>query len=221
MWDVYLYFLLILVAVGLWAITYRQLTSGLKLLGFILLLTLLVEGYAAYLLFQRTRNLHVYHVLIPVQYVLFSWLYYKELASRKAKKIVLVSVPLFLLAALISTLYLQTIREYNSYIRLLKNILLTCWPLLYYREVFIGLRVVRLTKEPMFWISTGLFFYSLGNFFVDGLMNYLLHLSQEWAQTLYWISTYLGLFLNGTFVVSFLLKLKRSPVLLSPEKVPN
>ncbi|MDX5483203.1 MAG: hypothetical protein LPK07_16100 [Hymenobacteraceae bacterium] len=205
MWVIYIHFALVLLPLVLWSVKYKDLGMDLRILGFAMAITLLVEGYAAYLVFQLTRNLYLYHLLIPIQYTLFSLVIYQALEGITARKTVLVSIPLYLLIVLLITLHLQTTTEFNSYARLMKNALLACWTLLYYREVFKGLRVIRLDREPMFWISTGLFFYSLGSFFVDGLMNYLLGLSYEIAHTLYYISVFLGYMLYITFLIAFVL----------------
>lgn len=205
MWEIYIHFSLVLLPLALCLFKYRALGADLRILGITIAVTLLIEGYAAYLVFQLTRNLYLYHLLIPIQYTLFSLVFYKALEGATSRKAILVSIPLYLLTVLLITLHLQTTSEFNSYARLIKNALLACWALLYYQEVFRDLRVARLDREPMFWISTGLFFYSLGSFFVDGFMNYLLALSYETAHTLYYISVFLGYMLYATFLIAFIL----------------
>jgi len=208
MWEIFIHFTLVLLPLSLWLMKYKGLGTDMRILGFTIAITLLIEGYAAYLVFQLTRNLYLYHLLIPIQYTLFSLVFYQALEGDAPRKAILASIPLYLLTVLLITLHLQTTTEFNSYARLLKNALLACWALLYYREVFKDLKIIRLHREPMFWISTGLFFYSLGNFFVDGLMNYLLGISFELAHALYYVSVFLGYFLYITFLIAFVLSCK-------------
>ncbi len=210
MWIIlYIYFFFLILSVFFWAYKYGDLKISLRIAGFTALATLLVDVYAAYLLSHDTNNNYLYHILIPIQYVLLSLMFYKELSAPIVRKSILSTLPIFIFAVVFITLRLQSIIEYSSYTRVLKNVLLACWCLLYYREVFLGLRINRLETEPMFWISTGLFFYSLGNVFVDGLMNYLLEQSRGWAKPIYYVNIFLGILLNITFLVSFLLSKKR------------
>ncbi len=220
MWDIYVYFIQLALGLLLWALKFRHLPVGLKILGYTLLLTLLAEGYAAYLMFQRTTNFYLYHFLVPLQYTLFSCLFYSELKGGRARKTVLASIPLYLLVSSLILLLLQETSEVNTYARLLKNVLIICWAFLYCREIFLGLTVVQLEKEPMFWVSTGLFFYSLGNFFVEGLMNRILEVSYALAHALYFISIFLGLLLNITFLVAFAL-CGRSPRAVGKDGAPR
>jgi len=74
----------------------------------------------------------------------------------------------------------------------------------YYREVFLGLKINRLEKDPVFWISTGIFFYFLGTVIVDGLKNYMLESHSPVALTLYYINILLGLLLNLMYLISFI-----------------
>ncbi|MFB9862738.1 hypothetical protein EFA69_19180 [Rufibacter immobilis] len=217
MWFIYIYFAFLALSVVSWGIRFKHLETPQKILGFSLAITLTVEIYAAHLMMQSTNNSFLYHFLIPLQCLLLSSVFYTALSGKKVRKIILFSLPVFVLAVLAIMLTLQTIREYNSFARLMKNVLVACWVLFYYREVFISVKVSRLEREPMFWISTGLLFYSLGNVFVDGLMNYLIHQSKSWALPIYYINTFLGILLNLTFFISFLVK-KEAPLASPPLK---
>ncbi|WP_192822815.1 hypothetical protein [Rufibacter sp. LB8] len=203
MWDVYVYFFLIAASVVIWALKYRGLSPGVRALGVIQLITLVFEGYAAYLMVRKTVNLHIYHVLIPAQFLFYSYVYARELTGSNIKKAIFYAMPLYVGFAFLVLIGFQSSSEFNSYTRVGKNVLITCWALLYYKEVFLGLKVKRLVEEPMFWISTGLWFYSLGNVFVEGLMNHLLSQSSRWAETIYYVNVLLGLLLHLLFVVAF------------------
>lgn len=176
----------------------------LRLLGYAILITFLFELYAVNLMFNMTRNLYVFHLLTPIQYALYALVFFKTLQDRKLQRFILLSIPLFFLAALLITFYLQPPSEFNAYTSSMKNVLLACWVLLYYKEVFTGLRIIRLSREPMFWVSTGLLFYSLGSFFLYGLMNHLLVKSYEIAHMLYYFSEFLGYILYITISIAFL-----------------
>jgi hypothetical protein len=202
MWMIYVNFGLLLLYIILWVIKYRYLRIQLKILGLALLITCLFEAYAAYLMFQGTRNLYVFHILTPVQYILYTYIFYKTISDGILRKIILSSIPLYLFTILLITLYIQKTSEFNSYALLIKNVLIACWSILYYREAFTKPKVFKLEIEPLFWISTGLLFYSLGSFFVDGLMNYMINQSYGLANKVYYISLFLGYSLYVTFIIA-------------------
>jgi len=208
MWDIYLHFILALAALTIWGTSYRYLRTELKMLGYILFITLLFEGYSLYLMLQGIRNLYLFHILTPLQYALYSVLFYLVIREKRARRLILITIPLGVLASALITLFIQPPSEFNSYASSLKNILISCWVLLYYRDVFTQLNVIKLDREPMFWVSTGLFFNSLGSFFLFGLMNDLLEQSYELAHLLYYFSEFLGYVLFLTFAIAFLLNRK-------------
>lgn len=203
MWEIYIHFSILLLALASFVVNLPKLQPELRLLGLTLGITTLIESYAAYLVFQLKVNLFLYHWLIPIQVVLFSLIFHRTLHTPGFRKLILFSIPVYLIFACYNTLYLQPLSEFNSYSRILKNILLTCWALFYYKELFAELKVKALSKDPMFWVSTGLLFASLGSFFSDGLMNHLLSLSFEMAHALNYINVFLKYFLNLTFLVAF------------------
>lgn len=205
MWPVYFHFALLALNILLWLVKFRYLNTSLRLLGLLLLLTLLFEVYAAFLMFNQVRNLYLFHYLTPLQYVLTALLFRSTLHSVRFRTIITYSIPVFLVISLLISLTVQGTNDYNSYALMLKSLLTTCWVLCYFREIFSGLRLVRLETEPMFWVSTGMLFYALGSFFAEGLMNYLLLQSYPFALQLYYLSVLLGYLLYSAFLVALLL----------------
>lgn len=209
MWDIYLHFALLLANLLLWGTRYRSLAGPLRILGATLALTLLLEGYAAYLMWQLTRNLYLYHLLTPLQYAGFALTIYLVLTPGRPASAVRLSIPLFLLASLVFAL-LQGTDTFNTYASSLKHLLLAGCAMIYYHDVFSHLAEERLYTAPMFWVCTGLLFHSLGNFLLYGLMNTLLVESFALAHLLYYFSEFLGYILYLTFLVAFLLGSKKA-----------
>ena len=205
MWPVYFHFSLLTLNILLWALKYRSLETSLRLLGLMLLLTLLFEAYAAFLMFNQVRNLHLFHILTPLQYVCTALIFRCALQTAWYRQAIAYSIPAFLVTSVLISLSVQGPSDYNSYALMLKSLLTTCWVLCYFREIFSSLRLFRLETEPMFWVSTGMLFYALGSFYAEGLMNYLLLQAYPLALYLYYFSVLLGYLLYGTFVVALVL----------------
>jgi hypothetical protein len=206
MLDIYITLLIILGSIILFFIKYAHTTKELRLLGAFLLVTFVFELYANYLLYYSIRNLYVYHILIPVQYALLAGIYVYAIENLVLKRVILFSIPLFIVISAVFAFTIQPLSEYNSYAVSIKNILLASWVLCYYRELFVLLHVSRIEQEPLFWISTGILFYSLGDFFVEGLMNYLISHSMDLAKKFYYIYYLFNILLYITFIMAFLCK---------------
>ena len=210
MWDLWIYFSLLALNMVAWLTRFRHHSFVLHLLAGALLVTLLLEGYSAFLMFRQEKNLHIYQFLAPVQYALFAailWLLIRGSAWRKA---IACSIPLYALLALLIACQFQATEVFNSYTLALKHILLASWSLVYIREIFHYMPVDRLEREPSFWLVSGLLFHALGNFFNDGLMNTMLVESFDAAHTFYFIGIFLSFLLYLMTLVAFLLSGRQS-----------
>ncbi len=205
MLDVYITLSFNVIILLLFALKYTETSYEQKVLGFLFLVTLPFEAYGGYLQSFKANNLYIYHVLIPVQYAFYALIYYYCIESRSVKKSILVSVPLVVVVAMGLAFTIQPVSSYNSYVIVLCNLLILSWILIYYRQIFVPLKIIALGREPMFWISTGLLFYCLGSFFVEGLMKQMIEQSPEMASR-YYYSIFMGLvsFLYIMFIIAFL-----------------
>ncbi|QNF35305.1 hypothetical protein HUW51_22245 [Adhaeribacter swui] len=183
----------------------KQLTLEQKIIGFIVLVTLPFELYAGYLQSYTINNLFIYHILIPIQYSFYAYIYYCYIEFKIMKKLILVSIALVLVMAAILAFTIQPPDTYNSYVIILTNFFICIWVLAYYRQLFVHLKITDLKTEPLFWISNGLLLFALGDFFVEGLMKALLDQSLRMARwNYYYIYLPLLCTLYITFIISFL-----------------
>ncbi|RDC62867.1 hypothetical protein [Adhaeribacter pallidiroseus] len=213
--DVYLNISLLLCLMCLFLIKRRVLTLEQKIIGLLVTVTLPFELYAGYLQSFNSNNLFVYHLLIPIQYCFYAYLYFYFIEFKIIKKLILFSIALVITAAVVLAFTIQPLNNYNSYVIILSNLLLCIWVLSYYRQLFVHLTIVNLNQEPLFWISTGLLFFALGDFFVEGLMKALLEQSPEMARW-YYYNIYVPVLclLYVLFIISFICRdiFKKKPI---------
>lgn len=203
--DVYLNISFLTILLLLFFIKMKQLTQEQKVIGFIVLVTLPLELYAGYLQSYTINNLFIYHILIPIQYSFYAYIYYCYLEFKIMKKLILGSIILVLGAAAVLAFTIQPPDTYNSYVIILTNFFICIWVLTYYRQLFVQLKITDLKTEPLFWISNGLLLFALGDFFVEGLMKALLDQSLRMARwNYYYIYLPLLCTLYITFIISFL-----------------
>jgi hypothetical protein len=78
---------------------------------------------------------------------------------------------------------------------------------LFFHEVFLNPQELELHKEPMFWISTGILFFYLGDFSYNVWYNILMKYSMDKDRNLFtYINNNLILVLYSCFTIAFLCK---------------
>jgi hypothetical protein len=131
------------------------------------------------------NNLFLFHFFTPVEYTLLATLYYQSLKGRKIKKLVLLSIPLFIAYSVFSSVAIQKFSSNNSSTIIIESILMILWSLLFLREVLLYQEVMNLTQFAMFWITVGILFYFTGNLVIEGMLDYMIRHSMELARRIY------------------------------------
>lgn len=171
--------------------------------------TVLVE--LAGLALRRAGHVNhwLYNLYIPLYFLFYSRLYYFVVHSPLMRRVIIWSAVVFAAAYLANLGAGQGLYTFNSYSYLLSSFLLVAWVLSYFQQVLRAGEPLSLTREPIFWISTGLLFFNLGHFLYLGLLNYLLAVNQSWARRYGTISILLNILNYSLFTVAFLCQLRR------------
>ncbi|RYF78304.1 MAG: hypothetical protein EOO39_01780 [Cytophagaceae bacterium] len=186
MWETILFFGLALVSLALFLIRFRLLSKAMKWVGVahgVNVLSLVIGQIMK--MKGSTNNLFIFHFALILIYAAYATAFYYAIATTRFRQIVLVSIGVFTLAALGFMATIQPLVEYNSYALTLANLLLPCWSLMYLYRLFSEVKIASLERDPFFWVSIGLLFTSLANFFGSGLMSYLIHESRDYAYKVY------------------------------------
>ncbi|MFT3681860.1 MAG: hypothetical protein QM791_16425 [Ferruginibacter sp.] len=206
-WEVVVNFSLHVINFFLFCAAYKRSPLSLQLMGIAVLVTFFVELYAVQLMLKSIDNNFIYHFLTPVQYSIFALSYMVKIRNRQVKKIILFSIPAALIVSAFITIFWQGLNEYNSIFCSIKHALLSFWILWFFMETFMSENKINLVREPFFWISAGLLLSSLGNFFIEGLMNLLISKSNDIALRFYLIGVSLTYIFYFTVSLGFLLQL--------------
>lgn len=185
-----LYLILLLTATIVNGIALKSRQPYIRLVFIYLVSSLLVTLLAIYIrAFTKSEsNLWLFHVFTPVEYTLFALFYFFALSRPDLKKIVLLSIPAFILLSLFFSLFIQPVSHNNSYIGIIESILIICWTLLFWRELLLLRQVKILYRYPLFWISAGILVYFTETLVIEGLLDYLIKRSMELALQAYRIS---------------------------------
>lgn len=206
LWEPIVTFIFIAICLAIFFIRFEKLSSYCKPIGVVVICHFIFYSFTAYYMFglDRSNNMVFFHVLRPLQYSLICLFLNEVIQNKVVKKVILISVPFYIMSSLLLSFKIQGIKEYNSYAIILYNTLLSLWILLFLKDLYTNNKVKNLLAYGAFWISIGLLFYCVGTTFSEGLMNYLVKFHRKYALSFYYIGTILSLFLYGSVIIAFL-----------------
>ena len=170
-------------------VVFRRLPRNLRYLVALVWFGLAVELVSHMLRLQHLPNL----VLIPVDAAgelwLLSLLYGSALQSATFTKLRPWLAGAFVCYVGLSDWLKPQAAQFKPGLLVLESILVLGLVGLYFRKLLSELRVQRLSRDPMFWVSTGLLLYFLGKLQIALFSNYALqHYSNElnaWVWTIH------------------------------------
>jgi|GEM_PF-2887677 hypothetical protein len=198
-WYDFVEFALILLSITVIALKYRLLPNEIRLFLFYFILTLLIELASEFFILQGKNNLFLYHFSAPLQYAILC-LYFLNLFGQNKNQKILIVLVLSVLVILSISFFLNPLNQYYSFASIMKNIIISILVLMYFRKIFISNLHFEKNVEENVWICTALFIYSLGNFFIEGSMNYLMESDRNISIKLF----YLHIALDFLFYIIFI-----------------
>jgi len=192
----------LLIALCIWVILrkYNSLPNEIKILLIYFILTLILEICSEYYILQGLNNLYLYHLIVPVQYFIICY-YFLILLDQRKNKIIIAALLFSIMLMWIMSFFINTLSDYFSFASVFKNLIICFFILFYFNHVFNNSLNYEKDKNINIWIATGLFINSLGNFFIEGSMNYLMDENRSIATNFY----FLHIGLNFLFYIVFIL----------------
>lgn len=139
-----------------------------------LFLTLTVELTGLYMIMHGIRNYLLFNIFTTLEFIFYSFLFYKHFRKLVFKKIAILFMPLFVLAVFINLKYFQGINNFHSYTFLLGSFFIVIFCCFFFYESLLPEYLDNnLTKQPFFWVCTGLLLFYLGSVIINALFEYL------------------------------------------------
>ena len=133
-------------------------------------------------------NVRVYNITTVIEFLFFYYLFFRGIKNERFKKIILSLSVLYLLCAVVNTVFIQGFDQWSSYTMLIGTIIIIIFVFLFFYDAFDNNEPINLAKEPMFWISMGIFLFYLGDFTFNLMYPYLhrnnLHREQRLFQNI-------------------------------------
>jgi hypothetical protein len=201
-------FIVISILAGITVYFTRPTPLYLKLFPPFLFLTLISEVLSNWMSIHLGNNTAEYNI-----YLIFSFSFYlnffREIVnSRLVKKIILGVMCAFFLLSIINIAYIQKIGDFNSITYSLGCLLIITMAFYYFFEIFQHPKATKLTREPMFWITSGLLFYFSCCFPFIGVNNIIKNMPAVLVQNLMSILDILSALLYILFTIAFMCRIK-------------
>ncbi|MFZ5430178.1 MAG: hypothetical protein ACOZDD_08100 [Bacteroidota bacterium] len=182
---------------------FRYLNTGLRWLLAFVIFGQLTEIAARMVVIMGYQNIPLMHLYVPVKFILFSMVYRYYLDGFVNRYVIMTVAVLFVLFSVVNSLFIQSIHEYNSYVRAIGALILAVYALLWFMKTLKNLNIPRLRDEPFVWINTGAIFYFSGSFFVFILSKLILAQSVSLMAKAFWISSSLLILFYLLIAVGF------------------
>ncbi len=159
-------FIFLPLSIGIFRYKYLQI-GGKILFGYLVLSLLINEILNWYTSIKSIQNHYILNSFIPLEFLLFSSIFWYALKTPIYKKILVVVVIITMIFTMGSHLSnLENFNRFSSLTNAIVYLSLMFIVILYFYEVLKELHIVKLSIHPMFWISVGVILYVSINFFL-------------------------------------------------------
>ena len=193
-------------------LTYSKLRgTAFRLFPFFLLFITLVELAGRYIrIVLHQHNNWLYNISTTLEFIFYAYIFEKCLKDRGYKKLTLRFILFCPVLVLANLLFIQGFTSFHSYTMVLGSFFMIIFCCLFFYEVLLTPLELELYRVPMFWISTGILFFYLGDFSYDLAYNLIVKYEVDSGRKLFTsINNNLILVLYSCFIIAFLCK--RSP----------
>ncbi len=174
-----------------------------------LFITVFVELIGTWYLSKGIRNYWMFNVFTTFEFLFYTFLFYSYFKKPFFKKIILYFMPFFTLAVVLNILLIQGFNKtFNTYTFLLGSFFIVIFCCCFFYESVLPDKIdQQLSKQPFFWICSGLLIFYLGSVIINALFEYLRNndLQAEGIRIYGIINNSLNVILYSSFCIAFYL----------------
>ena len=191
--------------------TRRPIPLYLRLFSLFLLFTCLVEILIGYQAWEHINNLLLTSFSAVVYFCFYIYIVRSFVQSSKARRVFLYFLIILPPIFAVNVFLVQNSAVFQSMTYSLGCLFVVIGCIYYFWELFQNKNYIRLTREPAFWICSGLLFYYACSFPIYGLINFIAN-DVPVIKVLAIILDTLNILLYLSFSIAFLcrLQLKKS-----------
>ncbi|RPH33437.1 MAG: hypothetical protein EHM93_04845 [Bacteroidales bacterium] len=167
-----IYLILLFISLILSIFCYKK-DRALYLFPFLLSAAFLSDIGATILKHFHANYFFLYHIYLPIEYSLLAYYFYLTIRNVWAKRIVLYSIPIFIVFSIMFSLEVVIISKYPNFQTNIECLLLVVWATIAIFTIEVK-EDVSILSLPVFWICVAILIYQCGIFTFTGMFNYLL-----------------------------------------------
>lgn len=182
----------------------QKFEKSLIILTSLLLLSLLTEMLVEIFKSHKINHRIIYHIYIPVEYMLLALFLSRQNVNSSLKKIIRFSIPVYFCISMFISFFFISYKDFPGTQFNIEGLFLVSFVIavLFSLKITEGISIFRL---PFFWIGSGLLLFHSGLFFFNGAYNYLIHNKTEYAAKLQTIiNTNLNYLLYIFWIIGFI-----------------
>ena len=189
---------------------YRQGPSDIYLRLFppFLLVVSILLGMSSYLAYLGKHNIIPFNLLTIVQLCFYFFLLNRIIRNKIVRNIALNLIWIYPVIALVNILFIQKSDTFHTITYSFGGLLVVALAIFYFFELFQRPQSVNLSRNPDFWIASGLLFYFSCSFPIYGMANNLTRMPRFIIINLNSILNVLDILLYTSLVIAFLCRLK-------------
>ncbi len=160
------------------------------------------------------NNLWIYNIYLVPQYLFYIYFFSKNLRSPRFRITGFCLAILYTFFTVYNLVWQQGLFVINYMTIILANFIVILFVVLYFIQLMKAKIVLRLSRQPLFWISTGAFIFHLGCLPCFILYNYVSSMDEILATSLFRIIVILNFIMYTLYSIAFLCT-KKYPMLPS------
>ncbi len=205
----YLYYILLVIAFVLLCINSKK-DKTLLVICWLLFFSIITESISDYFrYFAEMKRYTPYHFYIPIEYSLVTLYFSRLVQTSWLKKLLIVSMPFFILFSIVISIYLQGINEFPSWQYNIEGTLIIIWCVISLFNLPLN-PDVNIFKTFQFWFCIAFMLLFSGQFFMNGLFNSLKDTNPGITNKLIFIVYYILNYLFYTLIIFGLLCSRRT-----------
>ena len=196
----YIIYVAILASAGIYGLTvFKRVSKPYSLFPFYFLVIMFFEMLSKYMAYHDGNNKAVYHVLIPIQILAYTYFYLKAFKNKKTQFTVLGVGLLLTCFCICNSLFVQAVTDMPTYSFIVISTFVIVLSLIVFKKILEHPTKLKIFAHPLFWFNLGsLVFYCL-TFFVFGYLDFMVN-SPNWVSYIIWVS---NMIMYITYFISF------------------
>jgi hypothetical protein len=203
-------FFIVVIALLASLVLYRQSPSDiyLRLFPVFLFIETILLGISSYLAYLHIPNTPWFNLLTIYEYCFYFFVLYRIIRQPIVRKCALNLIWIYPLIAGLNIFFMQKARSFHTITYSLGGLLVVAFCIFYFFELFQRPQSVNLSRNPDFWICSGLLFYFACTFPIYGMVNSISNMPQIILFNLNTIFNVLDILLYTSFTIAFLCRLR-------------